>query len=128
MHPFTQVRQSLRAWLAPYRWIQSVLPYHLYIMLGGVGAMLLNDLFIYGLDEYVRVISILSTIGYWAFLFGMLLTLISASTQYLSYALWAYVLHVLIPFEYFTFGTVLRAAVYVALGVLAYQYYTKEKQ
>lgn len=44
MHPFTEVRQSLRNWLTQYGWISVLLPFHTYILFGSVGYMVFYEI------------------------------------------------------------------------------------
>lgn len=127
MHSFTNVRNTLKDWLSGYAWINVMMPYHLHILFGGVGLMFLHEL-IYYTFKYVHIFYLLSAIGYWAFILGLLLTLISKSVKYMPYAIWAYVFEILFPFKSFSFGILLNSTVYLLLGILAFKYSAVETE
>lgn len=126
MRKFGDVRAALAGWLTSMAWVRAILPYHLHLMFGGLGLMLLFSLMLaYG--SYVHVLFLLSTIGYWLFVLGALLTLITPNVRMLAYGLWAYVLVFLFPFQTFGFAALLRAVLFAAAGFLVFRYAAAER-
>jgi len=124
-HPFTEVRNALRGWLTQYSWINLITPYHLYLMFGSVGYMFLYQIITDLANRYIHILAIVNSIAYWTFLLGLLLTLISRNVKYLPYGLLIYIIQYLYPFAGFSFGSILRAAIFAALTVGAFLYSAK---
>jgi len=124
-HPFTEVRNALRGWLTQYGFINLIAPFHLYIMFISVGYMFLYQIITDLTNRYIHVLAIFNSVAYWAFLLGLLLTLISRNVKYLPYGLLIYIIQYLYPFAGFSFGSILRAAIFAALTVGAFLYSAK---
>ena len=125
MEKFSDLRSSLREWLTSFRWIQLIMPYQMYLLLGGLGLMFLDALF-RSFRVYIHFFGLLSDIGFWLFLLGALLTLIGSNVKYLPYALWGYVFVDLFPFRSFGFSTLLEVIIVAALGFLLLKYTATE--
>lgn len=127
-HPFTEVRNSLRGWLTQYSWINIILPFHTYILFGSLGYMFFYEILLDLTHRYIHILGILNTISYWTFLLGLLLTLISKNIKYLPYGLLLYCIEYLYPYHSFSFGTILRVAIFASLTVAAFLYTSKTKE
>lgn len=127
MAKFSKVHAALEEWLVSFKWVQKILPYHLHIMFGGLGLMFLYKI-VLSADKYVHFLYVLNSIGYWAFLLGALLTLVSPNLKYVPYSIWGYVLIYLFPFQSFSFSSLLRVAIFAILGFLLFQYITERNK
>lgn len=76
----------------------------------------------------IHFLALINTLSYWVFLLGILLTLISRNVKYLPYALLIYCLETLYPFHAFSFGTILRVAIYGAFTVATFLYSAKVEE
>lgn len=112
MKQFANVIREYTIWVRSFRIVNVLLPYHLYILFGGLGVLLLNDILIQ-LDAYI---SLLYPIGYYSFLAGIFLTLAAEHKKYLPYALWGYVFDVLFPFKSFSLYQIIESVIYIAAG------------
>ncbi|MBW5447478.1 hypothetical protein GE107_15580 [Cohnella sp. CFH 77786] len=129
MKQFASVVRELRAWLASLSWIRGLLPYHLHLLFGGVGIQFLYDLLLRivpysgynAIDTLFNKIP-LYVIGYYGFLLGIWLTLVSRNVRYLPYGLWAYAFVLLFPFEYLGLQTIVSAILYVLFGYALFRY------
>jgi hypothetical protein len=122
MNSFTNVRISLRDWMTSYNWINLVMPYHLYLLFGGIGAIFLNELMWEIFNVSNVLFTTLSTLGYWSFILGIFLTLASPSVKYLPYAFWAYAIYILFPFNYISLSALISVMIYTILGYWTYKY------
>lgn len=113
MKQFANVLREYTLWVKSFRVVNLLLPYHLYLLFGGVGVLLLNDILI---QSRVYWSWILYPIGHYAFFAGIFLTLAAENKKYLPYGLWAYVFYVLFPFKSFTLYQILESAIYLAAG------------
>lgn len=121
MQKFTQVKLALRDWLTSYSWVNFLMPYHLYLLFGGLGLMYLYD-FVNFFGPYIRFLAMLSSVGYWIFLLGALLTLISFNLKYLPYAFFAYAFIYLFPSFSLSIAGIIRLFVFISIGILLLRY------
>lgn len=129
MKQFASVVRELRDWLGSISWIRLALPYHLYLLFGGVGLLFIQK-FLVQIVPYsgYRTIDVLfnkiplHVIAYYGFFLGIWLTLISKNVKYLPYGLWAYAFVILFPFDYLNLFTIVSAAVYILFGYGLFRY------
>lgn len=113
MQAFAAVLREYRTWLTSFRIVNMLMPFHLYILFGGIGAQFLYQI----LARFWVFYSIINTIGHYAFFAGVFLTLAShTNKKYLPYALWAHVFVVLFPFRSFSLYQVIESVIYILLG------------
>lgn len=120
MQQFSNVIKELRKWLNGFEWANFFLPFDIYILFGSLGLMLINE--ILQLAHWYAPLNILQAFGYYGFLLGCLLTLVSKNIKYMPYGLWAYAFLLLFPFTYFSFSTILGALLWAYLGFSLMQY------
>ncbi|MGG1311407.1 MULTISPECIES: hypothetical protein [Cohnella] len=113
MNQFANVIREYTLWARSFRAVNLLLPFHLYLLFGGVGVLLLNDILI---QSGVYWSWFLYPIGHYAFFAGIFLTLAAENKKYLPYALWGYVFYVLFPFQSFTLYQIIESAIYIAAG------------
>ena len=123
MKQFSNVLREYSGWLTSFRIVNFMLPYHLYILFGGVGLLFLNDLLSKFFDNYITAFFIL---GHYAFFVGIFLTLAASLKKYLPYAAWGYVICILFPFSYFTLYQIIEAIIYIYLGYVFFKYEAAE--
>ncbi|MFC5470139.1 hypothetical protein ACFPPD_15635 [Cohnella suwonensis] len=132
MQQFAVVVRELRTLLASFRIVKLILPYHLHILLGGLGIQFLYKILLNNvstLDGYNTLDTIfndipLYLIAYYGFFVGAWLTLVSRNVKYLSYSLWGYAFVILFPFENLRLFDLVHAAIYVAGGYGIFRYLT----
>lgn len=129
MQQFAVVVRELRIFLASFKLVKLVFPYHLHILFGGIGLLFLEDL-LYRTASFSSYNTLnllfydipLHLIAYYGFFVGIWLTLISANVKYLPYALWGYAFIILFPFQSLGLFEIVRAAVYGAGGYALFRY------
>ncbi|WP_127587707.1 hypothetical protein [Paenibacillus koleovorans] len=119
MKQFSAVIREYTIWLTSFRIVRLALPYHLYILFGGLGLLLIYDVLIH---QFRTFWPILHTLGHYAFFAGLFLTLAAPAKKYMPYALWGYVFYILFPFKSFTLYQVCESALYVYLGFWIFKY------
>ncbi|MDF2925781.1 MAG: hypothetical protein K0R57_4695 [Paenibacillaceae bacterium] len=112
MKQFSNVMKEYAIWVHSYRLVQVLLPFYLYILFGGLGSLLLYDVLL----QLRKYVSILFTVGHYAFFLGIFLTLAAPNKKYLPYALWGYAFFILFPFRTFSLYQVIEAALYIVIG------------
>jgi hypothetical protein len=112
MRQFSIVLREYTNWLTSIRWVNVIMPFHLYIMFGGVGLLFLSDLLI--LMGYYQ--TFVYTIGHYAFFLGIILSLATPDKKYIPYVMWAYVIVLLFPFKYFSLYQIIESFIYIVLG------------
>ncbi|MEA4923998.1 MAG: hypothetical protein VB084_01695 [Syntrophomonadaceae bacterium] len=120
MQQFSNVRRELKKWLGGFEWANLLMPVDIYVLFGSLGLMFINE--ILGLVHIYAPLNILSTLGYWGFLLGCLVTLVSPNIKYLPYGLWGYAFTLLFPFTYFSFSTIIGVLIWAYLGYAVMQY------
>ncbi|MFC5407399.1 hypothetical protein [Cohnella soli] len=132
MQQFAVVVRELRTLLASFKFVKLIQPYHLHILLGGLGIQFLYKILLNNvttlngfntLDTIFNDIP-LYLIAYYGFFVGAWLTLISRDVKILSYALWGYAFVILFPFEHLRLFDLVHAAIYVAAGYGIFRYLT----
>lgn len=122
MQQFTRVRAELRTWLTAYQWVNSLLPWCVFILFGSLGIMLLNDI-LQIFHVYISFLSsLMSAVGWFGFLIGSLCCLISADVKYVPYGFWCYAFLILFPFNYFSVHSVVNTVFWAYLGYLMMRY------
>jgi hypothetical protein len=124
LRAFSNVLREYTAWLTSVRWVNAILPLHVYILFGGVGLLLISDL-ISIIGTYQLIVY---TIGHYAYFLGMILTLATKDRKFVAYAMWAYVIILLFPFRYFSLYQLIEAFIYLILGYWLLKYEAFEKQ
>lgn len=122
------VVRELRKLLRSFPLVGLVLPFHLYLMFGGLGLIFLSQLLwetlpfssFNTLDLLFNDIP-LYALGYYGFFLGAWLTLVADDGRLLPYGLWGYAFVVLFPFDNLSVMEIVRAAIYVALGYFAFR-------
>ncbi|MBU8908104.1 hypothetical protein [Desertibacillus haloalkaliphilus] len=124
MKQFTDVRHALRSWMTQYGWVSKLLPFHLYLLFGGIAVILTDEIIWQLFGGSFFVLELVRAFAYWAFILGIFLTLISSSIKYLPYGLWLYSIQMLFPFpfSFFSLPVLVSALVYGYLGLLAFRY------
>lgn len=123
MSHFTVVVKETRSWLSKYSFINLLLPYAMYIMFGALGIRFLDSLIWLLFTRSFAIINILDQISYFAFFFGLLLSIISPKDiKYAPYGLFAYAVYVLFPFTSFSLSDVIRIVLTVFLGYQLLRY------
>lgn len=120
MQQFTSVVREMRKWLTEFEWANFFLPFDIFILFGSLGLMLINE--ILQLIHFYAPLNVLQAFGYYGFLLGALLTLISHNIKYLPYGLWFYAFLLLFPFSYFSLSGILGAALWAYLGYALMKY------
>lgn len=118
MKQFSKVIKEYTIWMHSFRAVIMLLPYHLYILFGGVGFLFFYDL----LTQFKKYFVIFHTIGHYAFFLGLFLTLAAPVKKYLPYAMWGYVFYILFPFKSFSLYQVIESALYILLGYFFMKY------
>jgi len=129
MRQFAVVVKEIRTFLTSFQIIRFLLPYHLHILFGGAGILLVREI-LYRSVSYSGYDALntlfndipLYLIAYYGFFVGGWLTLISKNVKYLAYGLWIYAFLALFPFEYLVLGDFVRAAIYAVAGYYVYRY------
>lgn len=124
MKQFSNVLKEYGDWIHSIKWLALLLPYHLYILFGGIGGLFLYQLLVEA-DHYFPT---LWTLSHYAFFLGVWLTLAAPVKRYLPYALWAYALYVLVPFHSFSLFELIEIVLYAAFGYWFFRYEAIEGQ
>ncbi|MGG4034904.1 hypothetical protein ABEV74_14525 [Paenibacillus cisolokensis] len=123
MKHFSVIVRELRLWLTSYSWVQWILPYAMYIMFGSVAVQIIDYLIWQLSGKSFSIVDVLSTIGYFTFLLGFWLTLISPQqVKYAPYGLFAEAIYVLYPFTSFSLYEILRAGILIYFGYWLLRY------
>lgn len=120
MQQFSNVRRELKKWLSGFEWANFCMPFDIYILFGSLGLMFVNEILL--LVHIYAFSSILHTLGYYGFLLGCLVTLVSPNIKYMPYGLWGYACIILFPFTSFSPSVVLGALLWAYLGYAVMQY------
>jgi len=120
MQQFSIVRRELRKWLGGMEWANLAIPFDVYILFGSLALMFLNE--VLQLAHLYAPFSILQAFGYYGFLLGCLVTLVSQNVKYLPYGLWAYAFLLLFPFTYFSLSTIFGVLFWGYLDYALMQY------
>jgi hypothetical protein len=123
MKQFSNVLHEYSVWLTSFRIVNLVLPYHQYILFGGLVSSFFNYLLVHAFHYYI---SFFYTLGHYAFFAGIFLTLAAPVKKHLPYAMWGYVFFILFPFKSFSLYQVIEAVVYVYLGYAFFKYEASE--
>jgi hypothetical protein len=124
MTAFTNVLREYTSWLTSIRWMNAILPFHLYLLFGGVGLLLWSDL-VTLTGAYQPLVY---TIGHYAYFLGIILSLAAPGRKFIPFAMWAYVIILLFPFKYFSLYQLIEAIVYLMLGYWLLKYQTAQNQ
>ncbi|BBI31437.1 hypothetical protein [Cohnella abietis] len=127
MEQFAVVVKEIRKFLASFRIVRQLMPFHLHIIFGGLGILLLQELLVRTDINYKTYNTLfydipLHWIAFYGFFVGGWLTLISKNVKYLPYALWGYAFLALFPFEYLGLYNFLQAAIYGVAGYALFRY------
>lgn len=114
MQQFDNVLRELKIWLMSIPIVNKLIPYALYIMIGGLGCSLLYELI--GLFNYFSILNIVSSIGHYGFLLGFWLVLISNEIKWAPYGLFCKAFVLLFPFTGFYLSTIIGAGMYIYFG------------
>lgn len=114
MQQFDNVLKELKTWLMSIPIVNKLIPYALYIMIGGLGCSLLYELI--GIFDYFSIFDIVSEIGYYGFLLGFWLVLISNEIRWAPYGLFGKAFVLLFPFTDFYLSTIIDAGIYIYFG------------
>lgn len=112
MKQFSNVIREYTLWMHSFRTVMKLLPYHLYFLFGGLGALFLFELFYQARKYYVS----LYTIGHYGFFVGIFLTLAAPNKKYLPYAMWGYVLYILYSHKGMTLYYIIESMIYILFG------------
>ncbi|SHJ89645.1 hypothetical protein [Paramaledivibacter caminithermalis] len=118
MQQFDKVLKELRIWLMSFSIVNKLIPYGVYIMFGSLACLLLDEILI----TYFTIISIISAIGYYGFLVGFWLVLISNEIKWAPYGLFCRAFIVLFPFTGFYLFTTISASIYIYFGYYLLKY------
>ena len=129
MQQFAVVVKEIRKFLASFQIVTFLLPFHLYILFGGLGVLFVEEI-LYRNVSYSNYDALntlfndipLHVIAYYGTFAGLWLTLISKNVKYLPYGLWGYAFLALFPFEGLSLFDIVRAAIYAFGGYLLFRF------
>lgn len=117
MVKFAAVIKSLREWLLSFSFVKALMPFSLYLLIGGLGLRLLTDIFVlFNFSFYWSISSVLGFIIYVSWWLGFWLCLLSPNIKYVPYAIFGDAFVTLFPFKYIGLASAGKAAIWVFLG------------
>jgi hypothetical protein len=129
MQQFAVVVKEIRTFLTSFKIVNLALPFHLHLLFGGLGLLLVEELLLkitsYSSSDtlYTLFYDIpIHLIAYYGFFVGLWLTLISKDVKYLPYGLWGYAFLALFPFENLGLDDIVKAVIYGVAGYAAFLY------
>lgn len=118
MKLFANVVNAFQEWLMSFSFIRLIQPFAMYIMFASLGIDLVEKLIYVIFNRSFGIINFLDTIAYFGFSLGLILLFLSKDLKWAPYAIFAKVLIILFPFNYFGLYTVIRCGIYIWLAIL----------
>ena len=131
MNSFRNISNELKVWLGANPLFNILLPLDIILLFAGLAVMVLQSIF------KVNMGGLISSLAYWAFILGLLLTYVNFHLLYLYIGLFGYsafqmlyfiISLIFIKFRFFSWSSLFAAAIYGGLGYLVFKYSTTNGQ